>query len=326
MKKRLNKITFLIITSIVVGLFAGCGRSSEYESKSSSTGAYESIDEGLSYSNDMAVEEAEAAVADSSYSEGTSDVSAESSGGTNKVDIVANQKLIVTWDIQIQTENYDDVVASIEKSVSEYGGYIENQNENSYSVSRYAYLTVRLPKDKADEWIEKTSEKATITSKSKSSEDVTLSYVDTESRLKALKTERDSLLAILEKAESVEAIIAVQSELNNVNYQIEYYESSLRMMDNKVDYTTVNISIDEVTREVPVETTMGQEIAEKFLSSIDGLKSFFRNLIVGLLGNSVIIVIVIAVVFAVVKIVKHIGLKRVKNEVKNIEPSGQGDN
>lgn len=39
---------------------------------------------------------------------------------------------------------------------------------------------------------------ATVASKSENVDDVTLDYVDTESRIKSLKTEQDTLLSMLE--------------------------------------------------------------------------------------------------------------------------------
>lgn len=65
-----------------------------------------------------------------------------------------------------------------------------------------------------------------MTYDSKTTEDVTLEYVDTESHLKALKTEEETLLALLEKAEKLSDVFEIQEELTNVRYQIESYEQN----------------------------------------------------------------------------------------------------
>ena len=68
---------------------------------------------------------------------------------------------------------------------------------------------------------------------------MTLQYVDTESRLYRVRTEQESLLRLMEQAEQLEDVIAVQGRLTEVNYEIQSYESRLRAMDNQVTYSTL---------------------------------------------------------------------------------------
>ena len=69
-----------------------------------------------------------------------------------------------------------------------------------------------------------------------------------QSHKKALLAEQESLLSMMEQAESIEDIIAINEQLTDVRYQIESMESQLRTYDNQVDYSTVNLYIDEVER------------------------------------------------------------------------------
>lgn len=325
-----NKVKkFLMVAGIVAVVFvgvAGCGASNISESTESSYEVSEgstsydgatwnsktaTVSEG-DYSEDVGYEEINEET--SAYAiEDSADAYVEPEVDSDAVEVIATQqqqKLVVTWDLSLQTKNYDETVEEIEKSVSACGGYIENQNENTYGETRYATFTIRLPEDEADEWLSKTEGEATVTSKSKSVTDVTLSYVDTESRLKALYTERDSLLEILAQADNVTDLITVQNELSNVNYEIESYESSLRALENQVNYTTIYLNVDEVDREVPTETTIGEDIKETFLSSMDSIKYVARNLIVGIIGNSVMIVIWIVIILLGIKLIPKI-VKRI---------------
>ena len=108
---------------------------------------------------------------------------------------------------------------------------------------------------------------------------MTLQYVDTESKKKALLTEEESLLKILESAESVEDIITVQDRLSQVRYQIENIESQLRTFDNQVNYSTVNLNLAEVVKYTPVEekgafARMGEGFVESFKSVATAIKEF----------------------------------------------------
>ena len=92
--------------------------------------------------------------------------------------------------------------------ISGLGGYVEDQdsyNGSMYSSRRYrsASLTVRIPAERVDEFTEEMSGIANVVSTNLSREDITLSYVATESRVKALQTEEARLLELMEQAETM---------------------------------------------------------------------------------------------------------------------------
>ncbi|MDE6406830.1 MAG: DUF4349 domain-containing protein, partial [Lachnospiraceae bacterium] len=157
------------------------------------------------------------------------------------------RKLIKTVNISAETEDFDTLVPGLQKQVEGLGGYIESisvYDVNSYYVEdqrvkqRCANLTARVPKEKLDGFLAQVGEQTNVTSRSENVEDVTLQYVDLESRKKALLTEQERLLELMGKAESVEDIIAIEGRLSEVRYQIESMESQLRTYDNQIDYST----------------------------------------------------------------------------------------
>ena len=72
--------------------------------------------------------------------------------------------------------------------------------------NRSADLTIRIPAEKLDELTEEIQAGASVTGIRENTEDVTLQYVDTESRLSALRTEQESLLRLMEQAEQLEDV------------------------------------------------------------------------------------------------------------------------
>lgn len=237
----------------------------------------------------------------------------------------AGQKLITTWDLTMNTEKYDEAAAAIREAVAHAGGYIESEGESTnYDNSKYSNFTIRIPQDKASDFINAANEIGTIVDRSMFTEDVTLEYVDLESRLTALRTEQEALLKLMEKAELMEDIITIQSELSNVNYQLENYTSGLRSLENRVSYDTVNLYLREVRREIPVEVTLGQRIGETFIESLEGLKEFFGDLLVFVIGNSVIIVIVLFVGVLAAKLVRHSFKKRADKKALKKDKNEEG--
>ena len=66
-------------------------------------------------------------------------------------------------------------------------------------------------------------------------ENVTLQYVSTESRVKALETEQTRLLELLENAETMEDLLTIEARLTDVRWELENYASQLRVLDNQVN-------------------------------------------------------------------------------------------
>ena len=226
-----------------------------------------------------------------------------------------NRKLIRTFDIQIQTKEFEEVISGIQAKVQELGGYIEQSSLDSGSAyyshyNRYSYMTVRIPSDKLDGFVQNVKDTANVTNISESTDDITLKYVDVESRKIALETERDRLLELLEKAETVEDIITIEGRLSEVRYQLESYASTLRTYDNQVDYSTVHIDISEVARETKVEPkTFWEEVTEAFGDSIYDMGRGFRNFAIWFLGSSPFILLWGAVIAGVVLVVRFVGKK-----------------
>ena len=187
-----------------------------------------------------------------------------------------SRKLITTVYISAETEEFDKTLSLIEDKVKELGGYIENSNiyngsrYSGGSVTRDASLTIRIPAAKLDSFIDTVDGNTNITNKSTNVEDVTLTYVDIESRKSALSSEEKRLLEILDSAETVEDIITVEDRLAEVRYELESIESQLRTYDNRINYSTVDITLEEVATYTDVsEKGPIQRMAEGFVESVN---------------------------------------------------------
>ena len=121
----------------------------------------------------------------------------EATAGENAL---SNRKIIETIELSIQTKNFDSLIASIETEIATLGGYIESSNvsgrEFDSERNRNANFKVRIPSDASGDFTEFVSDNSVVTNKAITTKDVTLSYVDMESRVSALEAEK----AALEKA------------------------------------------------------------------------------------------------------------------------------
>lgn len=197
-----------------------------------------------------------------------------------------NQKLIRTVYLDAQTTSMDGVMSWLENRVAELGGYFEQKSirrsgsRDDGSYYRYADMVIRVPAENLDGFLAQIGENAVVTSTREETENVTLQYVSTKSRVEALETEQKRLLELLENAESMEDLLTIESRLTDVRWELENYASQLRVLDNQVDYSTVYLNINEVDKpRVVVERTVWQKIGDGFAENTidlwDGMVSVF---------------------------------------------------
>lgn len=327
MKKR-NLTVFLTAICVTAFTLAGCG-SSESGSKSSTTAEYATEAAYDSSFESKSVYQTEGETADF-----------EETAEMEEVGEVADvsRKLITTMNISAETEELDGVLSNVQSRVKELGGYIESSDiyngSNYYSGSkpkRSAYLTLRIPANNLDKFIETVENSTNITNKSTSVEDVTLNYVDIESKKKALTAEENRLLEILESAETVEDVIAVESRLSEVRYQIESIESQLRTYDNKINYSTVHLDINEVVKFTPTqEKSAGERMREGFIESIAEVGALIAEgfiwFVIHIPQIVLVLLLVAIIIIAIIAIDKAGKKKRIANMAKmqNMQQTQQG--
>lgn len=210
----------------------------------------------------------------------------------------SGHKLIKNVSLNVETKEFDVLMPALEGRVRELGGYIENletYNGSRYSGNknnRYANMTVRIPQNRLDDFVGSVSDIGNVVRRSDSVNDVTMTYVDTESRRNALKTEYNRLLELMERAETLEEILTLEDRLTTLRYQLENLESQLRTMDNQVDYSTVRLTISEVEELTPVveeeeeeKETVWERITEGFTDSLNEVKENFTDCIVGFMTS-----------------------------------------
>ena len=228
--------------------------------------------------------------------------SAEAQGGS----IYQNPgaKLIRRAEFSIQTEQFDESVAALNQLTADCGGYFEmasvyGGSRRDANANRWGEYTVRVPAEKYSQFFSGAGELGYVTSRTESSEDVGEQYYDTEARLKTQRTKQERLLALLEKAESMEDIISLESALSEVEYQIEQYSSTLNRYDALINFSTFTIALNEVgqvNQEVGETASLGARMAAGVRSSFRGLVQETRDLLIWTSYNLVLLIILATVV------------------------------
>lgn len=223
-----------------------------------------------------------------------------------------NRKLIQRVWLRTETEEMDALLEKVNDRIQELAGYVEAQeiyNGSAYSGTRYrnAELTIRIPSEKLSSFVNEVAEVSNIISTNQTTEDVTLSYVATESRIQALETEQTRLLELLAMAETMDDLLTIEARLTDVRAELEQVKSTLRLYDNQVDYSTVYLTVEEVREYTVTEEpeTVWDRIGTGFMESLKNIGDGFVELFVFLIVAFPYLVIIGVVVTVVILLLRH---------------------
>ena len=234
-----------------------------------------------------------------------------------------NGKIIRNVVLRGETKDFDTALETLKNRIAENGGYVEKSDVtggesigSNRKSSRNAVYTIRIPAEKLDNFLEKTEDMLNIISSSESTTDVTLEYYDIEARMKTLEAKKAALEKMLEQAETLSDIRTLQDDLYQVIGEIESYRSRLNVIDSKVNYSTVELTITEVIEytEVQVdEPSFGERISTTFVKSWTGFGEFCQDFAVFLVGAMPVLVVFALMglgVFLLVYLIKRKNRKR----------------
>ena len=333
-KKKMGKCSVWgkwILCMLLVGCMLstiGCGKSVQSSADSSGTNHSESgfgTFQAESQKKSSAETTAEGGVTEATVNtddavEQSAQDSGEQGADTNGTEfeqvegVNTEQKLIKTVNMSAETTEFDTLVADVRAKTESAGGYVENSDvggDYGMDMTRYAYLVLRIPADKLDDFVGEVKNASNVRTFGESTEDVTLQYTDLDTHIKALREELDALFSMMEQATSMEDILAIQSQITEVRYEIENYESQLRVYDNQVIYSTVYLDLYEVNRESSAAgTTFGDRVKIKFNDNLYQMGQGFQNFMVGLLGGLPILLPIVVICVVVVVVLRKIWKKR----------------
>ena len=226
----------------------------------------------------------------------------------------SDRKLIRTVSMDAETENYDTLITALEEKLTALGGYTESRQTGTYgSTRRWSSMTIRIPADNLSAFVTHVSKNANVLSTSEETKDVTLQYVDTESKITALETEQARLLELLAGAQNLSEILEIEARLSDVTYELERYASQKRSYDNQITYATVRLTVEEVEVLTPVEEpSVFDRIRTGFTSSLHGVSDGLVNLFVLLIAGSPYLLVYGAVIGVILAVSSRIRKRKQK--------------
>jgi hypothetical protein len=158
-----------------------------------------------------------------------------------------DKKIIKTASLNIEVKDYSAFYASLREKVRSTGGYIaqEQQSESDYKIENI--VTIKVPVDQFDNAVmQLTSNIERLNDKKISSQDVTTEVIDTKSRIEAKKQVRLRYMDLLRQAKNMGEILSVQSEINEIQEEIESAAGRLEYLGHSSTFSTIQLTFFQV--------------------------------------------------------------------------------
>ena len=203
------------------------------------------------------------------------------------------QHIIYTGSIQLNTDDYKTTLAKIDGYAKEIGGFIQDASSSltgGMDLTAQAEglhmgsVTLRVPAEKFQDAMKELATFGIPVNVSQNSTNISQQYQDVQGALANLRIQEERLVSYLTKAEKIQDMLTIESELNRVRTQIDSLTTTIRNWDVQIDYSTIYLSVYEqkvatTTVKSPFTDFMGK-LRDAFLSSINLLLAAIAGLIV----------------------------------------------
>ena len=321
------KQRWLLTAGLCAALLCGCG--SSHSSAATEQMYYTGGSEGgymASSSYDAKnAEEAEAAESTADAGSGAAEIAADP--------VLSQEKLVYTGDLTIQTLEYDKSLSALRAKVKELGGIVgwENESDSNYrwydsdsAGTRSINMTLRIPTENFETFMNDAGGIGKVISRSTGVQNISRQYNDTTVQIEALEKQQERLLEMMDKAETIEDMIAVETRLTEVQSQLNSLKTYRQSMDTDVMYSTVTVSMQEVREYVHVNESFIERAWNSFVSGWKNFIWFLEDFFINVLYALPYILIIGGLIFTAIKknwlrMPKFSFLKRRKKDVPEEE-------
>lgn len=152
-------------------------------------------------------------------------------------------EIVKTGELKLVVPSAKEAVERATTITKSSGGFVESSNvsgEDKTGVN--ASLTLRVPVTSFESVMGQLRAMGRIANESTSGNDVTAQIVDTDARLKVMRTEEQAYVDILAKAKHVDDVLSVRDRLDEVRQEIESMAAQSKMLKDQAAMSTINLT------------------------------------------------------------------------------------
>jgi hypothetical protein len=236
---------FLVTIALVVGIFvaAACGGSA------GSTASSDGASRPANYSGSAALGSSNGAPVKGAPNQSAGGTVTNPSGDV--VPAIQGPQVIRQGQLAISVKSgtFDSSLSTVRTLVEGEGGYVSGTDAQANPVSndgiRTGVISFMIPAAKFDTTVDELRGLGKVQTFHISGQDVSAQYVDLQARLANEEAQRNAMLALLGRAQTVSDIIAVQNQLGQITGQIEQLKGQINYIDHNVAFSTITVTLTE---------------------------------------------------------------------------------
>jgi PKD repeat protein len=156
--------------------------------------------------------------------------------------------IVRTADLSIAVTDITAAVSQITQLSNNNNGYVVLANQTSTDKSISGVISIRIPAEQFESTMSALRTMAVkVTSENVSAADVSQEYTDLSSKLKNLETAAAQLTEIMQKAEKVEDVLAVENQLIATQGEIEVTKGRMQYLKQTSAMSLININLQQST-------------------------------------------------------------------------------
>lgn len=156
-----------------------------------------------------------------------------------------DRKIIRNATLRIEVGNVEQTLAQLRTLATSEGGVVFKETTSQQDKDKlYGEIVLQVPGQSFESVINRIRlAAAKINFYESSSQDVTEEYVDLGSELTNLRRTEEGLQKLIDKAQKLEDVLALQRELGNVRGEIEKRQGRLNFLDKHSAYSNIAVTV-----------------------------------------------------------------------------------
>lgn len=198
---------------------------------------------------------------------------------------IISKKVIKNGNLTIQVGDVKKAQNQTTEILNKNQAYIQKEEFRNTDTDENLNLVIRVPHKNFDALINSFSDgMGSVLSKNISSDDVTEEYTDVSIKLANKKIYLEKYRDMLKSASTTKDILEIQENIRELEDEIDVSEGRLRFIDDRVNYSTLNLSLykekvrSSATSKIGFGSRFGDSITEgwnSFVSFVLGIISFW---------------------------------------------------
>ncbi|AZA98089.1 DUF4349 domain-containing protein [Chryseobacterium joostei] len=198
-----------------------------------------------------------------------------------KTDTIS-RKIIKNGDMRIQVGDIKKAQTQVNDILKSNKAYIQNEEFKNTDVDENLDLTIRVPHKNFDALVNSFSDGVgSVLSKNISSDDVTEEYTDVSIKLANKRIYLEKYRDMLRSAATTKDILEIQENIRELEDEIDVSEGRLRFIDDRVNYSTLNLSLykEKVRSSATSKVGFGSRFVDSLTEGWNSFVGFFLGII-----------------------------------------------